>query len=53
MVYIARILALHAKEKELRALETQINKERQFNRKVELNAILRSIHTKLAELAKA
>ena len=47
---VARFNAVGAKEKEQRQLETQLARERQFNRKVELNGALRSLAQELKVL---
>ena len=48
--YVARFNAIAAKEKERRQLEARFDKENQFNRKVELNAALRSLSQELESL---
>jgi hypothetical protein len=48
--HIARFTAIAAKEKERRQLEARFDKENQFNRKVELNAALRSLSQELESL---
>ena len=48
--HIKRLEIIRSKEKEYRSLETRMKKEKQFNRKVELNAKLRTIKTELESL---
>ena len=48
--HVARFNAIAAKEKERRQLEARLDKEKQFNRKVELNAALRSLSQELESL---
>ena len=48
--HVARFNAIAAKEKERRQLEARLDKENQFNRKVELNAALRSLSQELESL---
>lgn len=45
-----RLAQVHNKEKECRKLESRLNKEKQFNRKVEINTQLRSIRNELENL---
>ena len=47
---IERVNFIKAKEKELSKLQNSINKEKQFNRKVELNKRVRSIKTEIEQL---
>lgn len=47
---VARYNALTAKQRALRQLEARLAQEKQFNRKVELNAQLRELNTELALL---
>lgn len=47
---VARHHAIEAKQREARQLETRLGKEKQFNRKVELNARLRALHAEIASL---
>lgn len=49
--HVARFLALEAKRRERQHLEARLEREKQFNRKVELNATLRDLSLKLAELS--
>lgn len=49
---IARYLTLEAKKRERQQLESQLAKEKQFNRKVELNAALRSLSQELEEITR-
>ena len=49
--HIARFNQLEAKKKARRQLETRLAQEKQFNRKVELNAALRSLSQELESLA--
>lgn len=48
--HVERIGEIHSKEKECRKLELRMRQETQFNRKVELNAQLRSIREELTSL---
>ena len=48
--HVARFRAIEAKKRERDQLEVRLNREKQFNRKVELNAALRSV---IAELNQA
>jgi hypothetical protein len=48
--HVARFRAIEAKKRERQQLEARLEREKQFNRKVELNAALRSV---IAELNKA
>lgn len=48
--HIARWNAIQAKERECLHLEARLNKEKQFNRKVEMNAALRSLRQELSDL---
>jgi hypothetical protein len=47
---VERLGLLHTKQNEYRKLETRLNNERQFNRKVELNSKLRQLKLELAKL---
>ncbi len=47
---VARHHAIEAKQREARQLETRLGKEKQFNRKVELNARLRALHAEIASI---
>jgi hypothetical protein len=47
---VERAVALRAKERECRDLEARLRRERQFNRKVELNAALRAAKTQVKQL---
>lgn len=49
--HVARHMAIQAKEKECERLEGRLNREKQFNRKVEMNAALRTLRQELATLA--
>lgn len=51
--HVARHLSIEAKQREAQQLEGRLSKERQFNRKVELNAALRTLHTQLSSLITA
>ena len=51
--HVARYNAVRAKEKECEQLENHLNREKQFNRKVELNAALRTASTELQSLQSA
>lgn len=48
--HVARFRAIEAKRQERQQLEVRIEREKQFNRKVELNATLRSVSHKLENL---
>lgn len=50
---VERLRQIRKYRRELRALEAKMNSEKHFNRKVELNAKLRSLDTKLAALTNA
>ena len=49
--HVARHLAIEAKQREARQLESRLTKERQFGRKVELNAELRELLKECGRLA--
>lgn len=49
--HVARHLAIEAKQREAQQLESRLTKERQFNRKVELNAQLRGLNAELVSLS--
>ena len=48
--HVARFRAIEAKRRERKLLETRLEREKQFNRKVELNARLRTADAELAAL---
>ena len=48
---VARHLAIEAKQREARQLESRLGKEKQFNRKVELNARLRALTAEISSLS--
>ena len=48
--HVARHLSIEAKQREARQLESRLAKEKQFNRKVELNATLRSLQQHILDL---
>jgi Domain of unknown function (DUF4391) len=48
--HVARYLSIEAKKREAQQLESRLTKERQFNRKVELNATLRALNSELSDL---
>lgn len=48
--HVARLQAIEAKRRERQQLEARLEREKQFNRKVELSAALRSVTTELASL---
>jgi Domain of unknown function (DUF4391) len=48
--HVARWNLLHAKQHEANKLESRVTKEKQFNRKVELNAQLRKVKNELEKL---
>lgn len=50
--HVARFSAIEAKKKTRQQLETRLGQEKQFNRKVELNAELRSLSQELETLTK-
>lgn len=47
---VARFLAIQTKEKQCQQLDSRLKQEKQFNRKVELNAALRTLRQELAGL---
>jgi len=49
--HVARYTAIQAKEKECQQLEARLNREKQFNRKVEMNAALRALRQEVSALA--
>jgi len=49
--HVARHTAIQAKEKECQQLEARLNREKQFNRKVEINAALRALRQEVSALA--
>jgi hypothetical protein len=51
--HVARFMAIQTKEKECQQMEARLNKEKQFNRKVEMNAALRSLRAELDSLHSA
>ena len=48
--HVARFRAIEAKKRERQQLEAKLEREKQFNRKVELNAALRSVSHELENL---
>jgi len=50
--HVDRQVQVGIKQRECRRLEAQLQREKQFNRKVEINARLRAIRTELEELTK-
>lgn len=50
---VDRVKLIRKSRRELRALEAKMNREKQFNRKVELNAKVRSLQSQLTTLTKA
>jgi len=48
--HVARYNAIQAKEKECQQLEACLNKGKQFNHKVEMNVLLRTVREDLAGL---
>lgn len=48
---VERAIQLRARERECRDLEVRLSRERQFNRKVEINAAIRAAKTQLKQLA--
>jgi hypothetical protein len=48
--HVARYTAIRTKEKECQQLEGRLNREKQFNRKVEMNATLRALRQELDSL---
>ena len=50
--HVERLSQLRSKQTEYSKLETRLNKEKQFNRKVEMNTQLRSIKTDIETLAR-
>jgi hypothetical protein len=51
VTWLARAEAVTAKEQEVAKAEARIAKEKQFNRKVEINATLRQLKTELEQLS--
>jgi hypothetical protein len=49
--HVARHLAIETKQREAQQLESRLTKERQFNRKVELNAALRALNEERRSLS--
>ena len=49
-VFVERVRMIRKCRRDLRALEAKMNSEKQFNRKVELNAQVRSLNTQLVVL---
>jgi hypothetical protein len=49
--HVERVNQIHAKETECRRLEGRLYRELQFNRKVEINAVLRVRQAELAQLS--
>jgi len=49
---VARFLALEAKQRERQQLESRLAKEKQFNRKVEMNTALRSLSQELEQITR-
>lgn len=47
---VARVESIRKYRREIQALESKLNKEKQFNRKVELNAQVRELSSELTEL---
>lgn len=48
--HVARYTAIQVKEKECQQMEGRLNREKQFNRKVEMNAALRTLRQELSDL---
>lgn len=48
--HVQRLAAIRSKESEASKIEAQLRKEKQFNRKVELNRVLREIRTTINKL---
>ena len=48
--YVERLAEIQQKQKQAAKLESRIKKEKQFNRKVELNAELRKLRNEIAEI---
>lgn len=49
---VARFLALEAKQREMQQIEARLAKEKQFNRKVEMNTALRSLSQELEQITR-
>jgi hypothetical protein len=49
--HVARFLALEIKQRERQQLENRLNREKQFNRKVELNRQFRDLNAEITSLA--
>jgi type II restriction/modification system DNA methylase subunit YeeA len=47
---VSRIDLLRVKEREARKLENQINREKQFNRRIDLNRALNALKAEIEEL---
>lgn len=50
--HVARFLALEAKQRDRQQLEARLAKEKQFNRKVEMNTALRSLSQELEQITR-
>ena len=48
--WVARVEQAQAKHREIEKIQARLNKEKQFNRKVEINAILRQLKNEFKEL---
>jgi hypothetical protein len=48
---VSRVLEIKTKERQCRELEIDLTKEKQFNRKVEINSVIRSTKAKLDQLS--
>lgn len=49
--HVSRVLEIRAKQRQCRELESNLTKEKQFNRKVEINSVLRSTKAQLDQLS--
>ena len=47
---VERVQLIRKKEREIKTLEAKMSKEKQFNRKVEINSQIRTLHTELKDL---
>jgi hypothetical protein len=49
---VQRLEQVRARQREVASTETRLEKEKQFNRKVEINAALRKLKTELEQLSR-
>lgn len=50
--WVARVKQAQAKHREIEKIQARLNKEKQFNRKVEINATLRQLKSELEQLSR-